>query len=37
MPKDPAIGRFLAYAHRKLTDLGDGDAGWEAEFPATYG
>jgi integrase len=32
MPKDPAIGRFLAYAHRKVTDLADGDAGWEAEF-----
>jgi integrase len=32
MPKDPAIGRFLAYAHRKLDDLANGDAGWEAEF-----
>jgi integrase len=32
MPKDPAVGRFLAYAHRKLADLAHGGAGWEAEF-----
>ncbi|MGC8626531.1 MAG: tyrosine-type recombinase/integrase [Acidimicrobiales bacterium] len=31
-PKDQAVGRFLAYAHRKLDDLANGDAGWEAEF-----
>jgi len=32
MPKDPAVGRFLVYAHRKLADLAHGGAGWEAEF-----
>lgn len=32
VPKDPAVGRFLAYAHRKLADLAQGGAGWEAEF-----
>lgn len=32
LPKDPGVGRFLAYAHRKLDDLADGEAGWEAEF-----
>ncbi len=32
MPKDPAVGRFLVYAHRKLADLTHGGEGWEAEF-----
>jgi integrase len=32
IPKDPAVGRFLVYAHRKLADLAHGGAGWEAEF-----
>jgi integrase len=32
MPQDPAVGRFLVYAHRKLADLAHGGAGWEAEF-----
>jgi integrase len=32
MPKDPAVGRFLVYAHRNLADLAHGGAGWEAEF-----
>ena len=32
MPKDPAVGRFLVYAYRKLADLAHGGAGWEAEF-----
>jgi integrase len=30
-PKDPAVGQFLTYAHRKLSDLADAE-GWEAEF-----
>ena len=32
LPKDPGVGRFLAYAHRNLDDMAHGDAGWEAEF-----
>jgi integrase len=32
MPKDPAVSRFLVYAHRKLADLAHGGTGWEAEF-----
>ncbi|MGH2863043.1 MAG: tyrosine-type recombinase/integrase, partial [Solirubrobacteraceae bacterium] len=31
-PKDPAVGRLVAYAHRKLSDLADAE-GWEGEFP----
>ncbi len=31
-PKDAAVARLVAYAHRKLSDLADAE-GWEAEFP----
>jgi integrase len=31
-PKDAAVGRLVAYAHRKLSDLVDAE-GWKGEFP----